>query len=279
MTESPALARWQKRIDQYREQQGRKGSPLWDRDNGWYDHWVERNDYHQLVLPYLTRNSTEGEKILEIGPGTGAFTIPLAVAGAEILCFEPSRKMGESLEVGLKGRRLSNVEILQAKVEDSLNIIQEKGPFQQALASFSLYNVREIDRVLETLLACSQRIIILLGTGTRSPWYQTLIREFAGEEPISVPQLDLLYPLLLEMDILADVRIILASQNYLYGTEEDMESSWQEKLNTPSSRRERLTQALQDLSETRDGRLGIYRSRPLALVAIEPQKQIHRQVI
>lgn len=272
MTESPALARWQKRIDQYRKQQGSKGPPLWERDNGGYDRWVEGNDYHHQVLPYLTRYSTKGKKILEIGPGTGAFTIPLAEAGAEILCLEPSRKMGETLRSELKRRQLVKVEILQVKVEDSLDVVQERGPYQQVLASFSLYNVREIDRVLETLLACSQRIVILLGTGTRSPWYQTLISEFAAEESISAPQLDLLYPLLLEMDILADVSIIQTSQNYLYDSEKDMVSSWQKKLDTPSSRRERLAQALWDLSETRDGRLGIYQSRPLALVAIERQK-------
>ena len=279
MIESPALTRWQQRVDQYREQQSRYFPPLWDRNIGWYERWVEGNDYYHKLVSYLAPDIPEGAKILEIGPGTGAITIPLAEAGADILCLEPSKKMAKSLETELNKRRLSNVEILPVKVEDSLNLIQHRAPFQQTLASFSLYNVREIDRVLETLLVCSQRIVILLGTGARSPWYQALIREFAGEEPISAPQLDLLYPLLLDMGILAEGRILPSSQNYLYDSEEEMVNSWQEKLNAPSSRRERLTLALRDLSETRDGKLGIYQSRPLALVTIERQKQIHRQVI
>lgn len=274
MAEFPALVRWQERIDHYRAQQDRQGPPLWEEKNDLYDRWVEENNYHQKVIPYLATNSIKGEKILEIGPGTGAFTIPLAEAGAEILCLEPSRKMCESLEAKLDKKRLSNVTILQAKVEDSLDVIQQRAPFQQTLASFSLYNVQDIARVLNTLLVCSQRINILLGTGVRSYWYQALIRKFGGEEPVSAPQLDLLYPLLLEMGIVADVRIVPASQNYLYENEQVLVDYWQARLNTISALREDLAHALKELMELRNGKLGIFQSRPLALVVIERQKQI-----
>ena len=277
MTESPALARWQGRIDQYREQQACQGPPMWERDDGWYGCWVDGNDYHQQVLPYLIENLSPGDRVLEIGPGTGAFTVPLADASADILCLEPSKKMRQNLETKLQKRRLTNIEILPGKVESSLDVIEQQAPFQLTLASFSLYNVREIDQVLKALLICSQRIYILLGTGARTPWYRALIQEFAGEEPISAPQLDLLYPLLLEMGILADVRIIQASQNYLFLNEEDLVEYWQDRLNTPISLRGDLAQALSKLTVQRNGQLGIFSSRPVALVVIERKNQIEKK--
>lgn len=279
MTEFPALVRWQNRIDQYREQQARQGPPMWEKKGEWYDRWVEGNDYHQHVLPYLIHDFTEGDKVLEIGPGTGAFTMALAEAGADILCFEPSRKMRECLEAKLDQRKLSNVEILPEKVEDSLDIIQQRAPFQHTLASFSIYNVREIDRVMETLMDCSKRIYILMGTGVRSPWYQALVQQLDAQQIISAPQLDLFYPFLLEKGIFAEVRILWSSQNYIYDDEGSMLDCWQKKLALPVSRREELAAALRNLAVQRNGQLGIFSSRPMALVMIEGQKQIQEQDI
>lgn len=275
MSEQSALLRWQQRVDQYREQQAREGPPIWEREQGWYDRWVRANNYHQKTLPYLLERVTPGDRVLEIGPGTGAFTLPLADAGADILGLEPSKNMRLSLQEKLQRKGLSNVDLLPVLVEESLEDIRQLGPFCLTMASFSLYNVREIDRVLETLLACSEQILILLGTGVTSPWYLALCSQFAEEKPISAPQLDFLYPLLMEIGILADVKILWSSQNYFYDDFESMLDWWQTRLKTPASRREELGQALEDLSESRNGKLGIYRSRPNALVVIEQQQQIN----
>lgn len=275
MTEKPALIRWQRRIDQYREQLARRGPPIWEKEQGWYDRWVDCNDFHHQTLPYLTAHLSRGDKVLEIGPGTGAFTLPLAEAGADIVGLEPSGNMRDSLQAKLKERGLSSVVLLPISVEESLDTIHRRGPFQHTLASFSLYNVREIDRVLETLLACSEQIFILMGTGASCPWYRALYEQFAVEEPISAPQLDFLYPLLLEMRILADVHIVWSSHNSLYDDQESMLDWWQEKIELPRTCRAELDRVLQDYATHRNGQLGIYRKRPHALVVIEQRKQIH----
>lgn len=271
-----ALERWQKRVDRYREERGRSGPPLWEREQNWYDRWVETNDYHSLLLPQLLNNLAIGGRVLEIGPGTGAFTIPLAEAGAAVLGLEPSGKMREKLRQNLAKNRLSGVEILPDKVETSLEVIQKRAAFQYALASFSLYNVREIDQVLEIVGACCTQLFILQGTGISSPLLRWITEKLDVKTPLRAPQLDLFYPLLLELGILADVRILWSSQNYLYDNEGSMLDSWQDKLELPSSRREDLALALSELTVHRNGQVGIFSRRPLALVTIEKQNQIQR---
>lgn len=274
MCERSALESWQARIAGYRSQQSRQGTPLWERDPTRYELWVEANDYYQKSLPCLVEKLNPGDRVLEIGPGNGVFTIPLAEAGVGILAIEPSESMRKSLLLNLQERKLKNVDVLAGWLEDSLDYIQQQAPFRMVLASFSLYNVREINRVLQTLLSCCELACVLLGTGIRSSWYQDLIDNFAGEEPISAPQLDLFYPLLLEMGIIADVRMLSVSQNYIYDNEQAMVEDWQARLKTPASQRERLARTLSDLAEYRNGKLGIYRNRPLALVVIEQENQI-----
>lgn len=274
MAEPSALARWQRQIDRYREQQHTEGPPSWEQQDGWYDRWVRENDYHQKTLSYFLEKFSSGDRVLEIGPGTGALTLPLAEAGAVVLGLEPSAMMRHRLQKNLRLKGLSQVQLLPEKVEDSLETIQKRGPFRSALASFSLYNVREIDLVLETLLACSEQVWILLGTGIHSPWYRGLIEKFAGDDPISAPQLNYLYPLLLEMGILADVRILQASQNYVFENEKVMVDWWQNRLKTPESQKTQLTKSLQMLAERRNGSVGIYKNRLIALVVIEEKHHI-----
>lgn len=97
--------------------------------------------------------------------------------------------MRRSLQEKIKGNGLTNVELLPVQVEKSLEIIQQQGSFRLTFASFSLYNVREIDRVLKTLLNRSQQIWILLGTGFSSPWYRLLYQQFTAEKSPSAPSL------------------------------------------------------------------------------------------
>jgi len=274
MAELSALARWQLQIDRYREQQARQGPPSWEQEGGWYQRWVKENDYHQKTLSYLLEKISHGDRVLEIGPGTGACTLTLAEAGASILGLEPSASMRHRLQKNLRAKGLSQIQLLPEKVEESLQTIQQRGPFRAAIASFSLYNVREIGLVLETLLDCSEQVWILLGTGIRSPWYRGLIERFAREDPISAPQLNCLYPLLLERSILADVRILRVSQNYVFESEKEMVDWWQSRLKTPESQVTQLAQSLQMLAEPRNSSIGIYKNRPIALVVIEERNQI-----
>jgi SAM-dependent methyltransferase len=268
-----ALEAWKQRIIACRRQRSQTDSKQWDRTAGWYDSWVQENDYVDRVFPYLQEALPADARVLEIGSGTGAFTLPLARAAREVLAIEPSQVMREHLDVNLQAAGLSNVNLLSGRIEESLPDIRSRGPFQLIFASFSLYNITDIDLVISNLLPLTRHLMILLGTGAPSIWSQDLYRQFSGEERVIPPQLDLLYPVLLEMGLYADVRILNGSQNYLYANEQALVDWWMERLKLPPSRRRELQDALRPLILKRDDQVGIFRERKMALVDIDREKQ------
>ena len=268
-----ALEAWKQRIIACRRQRSQTDSKQWDRTAGWYDSWVQENDYVDRVFPYLQEALPADARVLEIGSGTGAFTLPLARAAREVLAIEPSQVMREHLDVNLQAAGLSNVNLLSGRIEESLPDIRSRGPFQLIFASFSLYNITDIDLVISNLLPLTRHLMILLGTGAPSIWSQDLYRQFSGEERVIPPQLDLLYPVLLEMGLYADVRILNGSQNYLYANEQALVDWWMERLRLPPSRCEELQDALRPLILKRDDQVGIFRERKMALVDIDREKQ------
>ena len=94
------------------------------------------------------------------------------------------------------------------------------GPFDLALASYSLYNVEMIAAVIRDLVRLSQHVVALMGTGQRREWYRALYRRFWGRDPVPPPQVQYFYPLLLEMGIYADVEVFWTSYNYVCDSEE-----------------------------------------------------------
>lgn len=268
-----ALEAWKQRIIACRRQRSQTDSKQWDRTAVWYGSWVQENDYVDLVFPYLQEALPADARVLEIGSGTGAFTLPLARTAGEVLAIEPSRAMREHLDGNLQAAGLSNVNLLPERIEESLSYVQNQGPFQLIFASFSIYNIPDIDLVIGNLLPLTGHLMILLGTGARSIWSQDLYHQFSGEERVIPPQLDLLYPVLLEMGLYADVRILNASQNYLYANEQALIDWWMERLKLPPSRSRELLDFLRPLIIKRDGQVGIFQERKMALVDIDREKQ------
>ena len=269
-----ALDDWKEQIELCRQERSEHDAKHWEKAAGWYQAWVRDNDYVEKTTPYLRPLVGRGAQVLEIGAGTGAFTIPLAQKADRLIAIEPSSGMREILDEKRKRGGYENIHILARKVEDCFPDIKEAAPFQLIFASFSLYNVKQIDVLLETLLPLTNYLAILLGSGAVSPWKQSLYQQFRGEGRIIPPQLDFLYPLLLDMGLYADVDIIPASQNYVFPDRDGLISWWRSKLQIEENQQEELWDALLPLITKRDGQVGIFQERLMALVCLDRDKQI-----
>ncbi|MGY4707349.1 class I SAM-dependent methyltransferase [Candidatus Bipolaricaulota sp. J31] len=267
-----ALREWQAYVRTWREARGETDDRAWQRLAGWYDSWVRNNDYVDLVLPRLIPLVGPRARVLEIGPGSGAFTIPLARAAGELVALEPSAAMREVLSRNLEKAGLANVRIVPRRAEEGLGELE--GPFDLALASHSLYNVEPIDEVIRELIRLARHTVILMGTGEQWGWYRDLHRRLKGEDRISPPHFRQFYAVLLEMGIYADVEIIWTSANYVFADEEDMVEWWDRHFGLGGEKRDELRSALLRVAERRGNRIGIYERRRMALVRIDRERNV-----
>lgn len=266
-----ALRRWQAQVVACRRARGESEDESWQRAAEWYQDWVRNNDYVDLVLPRLLAVVGPTSRVLEIGPGSGAFTLPLASAMQEVVAVEPSADMRAVLGRNLARAGIDNVRLIPQQVEEAVGTLA--GPFDLAFASYSLYNVEEIDVVIRNLVHLARHVVALMGSGEPREWEQDLYRRFMGER-VAPPQLQYFYPLLLEMGIYADVRVFWTSFNYVYDSEEALVEWWRRRLHVPEAERPALRAALLPLTERRDGQIGIYERSRAALVWIERGRNV-----
>lgn len=240
---------------------------MWRRLAGWYDEWVEHNDYVDVVLSRIPTQLGRRTRVLEIGPGSGAFTLPMASSAGKVVAIEPSPAMRKALRLNLAKADLTNVRVIPECVEEGLADLQ--GAFDLALASNSLYNVEPIDDVIRKLVGTARHVVILMGVGDQPRWYRRLHRRFRGAERLSSPHLGHFYPVLLELGIFADVEVVWTSANYVYESEDDLLDWWAFHLHLGRGRRQELRSALLPLAERRGNRIGIYGRRRMALLTID----------
>ena len=266
-TKSTALQEWQERVAACHKEREESDNEVWQRLAHWYDNWVQQNDYVELVLPRLLQLVGSTTRVLEIGPGSGAFTLPLASNVEEVVAFEPSSAMRQILAQNLIKAGITNVRLFPSRFEDEL--IEMDRSFGLALASHSLYNMKSINVVIRRLVNLARHVFIVIGSGEQRKWYRRLHRRFTGKDRLSSPHFQHFYAVLLEMGIYADVEIIKTSANYVYDSEEELIEWWMRHFRLEEDRREELSTAIIQIAEKRGNRIGIFDRRRTALVQID----------
>lgn len=267
-----ALERWQAQVRAARADRAESEEQLWQHLAAWYDDWTRYNDYVSFVFPRLATYVSQSSRVLEIGPGSGAFTLPLARAVKQVVALEPSASMRQILVNRLDEAWLTNVRIVPCKVEDGLAELD--GEFDLAFASHSLYNVEPMDAVLRALMHVARRVMILMGTGDNVDWQRALFLQFRGKPRVLPPSFREFYPLLMEMGIYADVEILPTSYNYVYASEDALLDDWQRRLQLDVSRRAELRAAFARYLERRGHTLGVYGINRSALIMIERERSV-----
>ncbi|MBP1627411.1 MAG: polysaccharide deacetylase [Holophagaceae bacterium] len=108
-------------------------------------------------LPALLRG---GERVLEIGAGTGIFTLPIAAKAGEVLAVDISRNMLNLLEAKARAAGVLNIRTLAANVEES----PLEGPFDLVCAFSALEYMKDLSSLIQRLgpqMAPGGRIYLL----------------------------------------------------------------------------------------------------------------------
>lgn len=118
--------------------------------NDWFFHRTKRGlspreDEEQVVYRLLDGALGPTSRIVEYGPGTGHFTVPLARRCGAVVAVEPSAKIRERLRERLRREGIHNVDVRAGLIEDGTD---PSGSFDGALAIGPLYHVRDLQDTL-----------------------------------------------------------------------------------------------------------------------------------
>ncbi len=154
---------------------------LFDESAPMYDRVVRSNrfDLHlrTVALEILRRQFGSGDRVLELGCGTGLETIPLAEAGVEVVALDISSGMLRELERKAQAAEVhGRIETRQAPISDLSRIVDEFGPgsFDGAFSHFGSLNCEpHLDAVPEAL----HRLIKPKGRISLGVWNRTCLAE------------------------------------------------------------------------------------------------------
>ena len=114
----------------------------------WYDGWIYSKvidtqpiPFRYKILDYLTSKNT----VLDIGCGTGGFTLELAKHSKHIVGIDISKKQISQAKIGLKNTELTNIEFRHVnaiKISEELN-----KQFDFAVFTFMLHEIDHVDRI------------------------------------------------------------------------------------------------------------------------------------
>lgn len=126
-----------------------------------YHRQMVESGYPGKLLPFVMKELEGSSTIIDIGSGTGFFSIPLAEAGYRITAVEPSVKMINIMKKNSAPEILSSIEVSPTVWESS-----EAEFHDAAISIHSLYPMKDIKKGI-TLMNKSalKKIIIVRDTG------------------------------------------------------------------------------------------------------------------
>lgn len=126
------------------------------------------NNHTHLIVEKILSLLEPNQRVLEIGGGSGNFTIHLAPRCESIYSIDLSLDMIQAMHVNLDQHGISNVFPCWGKFED----IDAESTFDYVISINSLYRIQDISTALQKIYDLGRKGFILVRTLQRSPFFQ-----------------------------------------------------------------------------------------------------------
>jgi len=170
-----------------------------------------------------------GERVLDVGCGSGTFAIPLAHEGHEVVALDISPVMLERLREQMEADKLSTITLVQGSWADNWAALGiAPGSVDIAIASRSLAAFDLRDALLKLHTAARRCISLTLSTEAH-PLFDARILKALGRESESTADYIYAINILYELGIKAEVRLIGAPR---YDMWENREQAYKKTTDT-----------------------------------------------
>ncbi len=145
-----------------------------------YSERAESNDYEygRKAIKALSEILEENFKVLEIGPGPGTLTIPLAKMVKRIVVVEASKLAVGHLLKNLAKSGVNNVEVINENWEK----INLKDNFDLVICSHFLWQMKDIETLLKKMEIASNRYCAVIQPAGRESIIKEAWKKMTGED-------------------------------------------------------------------------------------------------
>jgi 2-polyprenyl-3-methyl-5-hydroxy-6-metoxy-1,4-benzoquinol methylase len=229
-----AVARWQALIQARAIQMdtayahlGRTSADFWDRRARGFHRATRVSATNDPLYLFLRERVAPQHSVLDVGAGTGRFTLALASLAAQVTAIEPNASMLSYLREEVAASGLTNVRLLQSAWEDAPADLHA----DLIVCSHVLYPILNIEPFLKKLAAASnQACYLYLRAISIDNLTAPLWQHFHGTERCQPPgyihALDVLY----ELGIYANVTVVEAPFALSYPSLQHAEDELVEQL-------------------------------------------------
>lgn len=233
---------------------GRTSADFWDRRARGFHRLTKDTTARDPFYLRLCQEITPQTTILDVGAGTGRFTLALAPYVQHITAVEPSAAMLDYLRKDAGEQELANISFVQKTWQDAPDDLQA----DIVICSHVLYPILEIVPFLEKLQAATKNTCYIYMRATHIDTLTAPIwQHFHGEErylpPGYIHAVDVLY----EMGIYANVEIVTVQSSLRFPSLDVAIEELVEQLILPNDEKTRaeLRAVLKDWLVERDGAL------------------------
>jgi ubiquinone/menaquinone biosynthesis C-methylase UbiE len=259
---------WERQMDRWRRmRRGRGADPacaaFWDSLNIWEDYERYTNYPGPLIRPVLD-SVDSNQTVLDIGAGSGSFTLPVARQAGWVTAVEPSSSQCRRLMQAAAFEGIVNISVIQ-KDWNSVGL-EEVGRHDIVVASYCLFMTGIVAAVSKMFRLARRRVFLVHLAGHD---LQDMVREIR-ESDAEVPAHRLLLHVLKEMGLNPKTRVF--SRDYALPLHLQLEMFRSAQGFTDSEIRE-LEKALEVSGriEVKNGEPWITRTYQDALIAIDAE--------
>lgn len=239
---------------------------FWDKIAPLYTKEYNLNNDTDLLKEKMLAKIDNGGSVLEIGPGTGNFTVFLAKKGSHVLGIDFSYAMIRELQKRLLEEKIYNVQLHQGKWEE----YDIKSSYDYIVSVNSLYRIQDMEYALTKMYACCNKGLIIVRTIQR-PFLYEIYKKYG----INVKEcLDYqLMPILFwKKGIHADVEYVQYNKKVFYKSTTELKKLLETELSEDDLRKygDSIFASLLNKALFKDG--GLYITQPRISVIISTRK-------
>ncbi len=228
----------------------------------------QTDPYAAKIFQEIKKSIQPEQSVLEIGPGWGNYTFPLADHVQKLTCVDSSASILTYLENCMEDRQ--RVSYLHAKWE---NLAEDEVEAHDIVIGVNcFYRMYDIKSALYHMnRLAKKRAIIGMTTGPIQPHYEILYEKYGYD--IKFPRRDYIefLNLLYEMDIYAECKIIPLERVYEYDSYEQLVTTQSKKILNDTFNRAHVEESLLPFIEEKNGRYYYRHDFHAALVSWEPK--------